>query len=62
MQRVYFKITMADGAVWFASSRMVGTPERTLATVQRTAKRRNVGATYALATREEYDSYRASIS
>jgi hypothetical protein len=59
--RVFYRITMEDGQVWFASSMLLSTPEKTLATVQRQAVRRGVKATYDLATREQYQAYQKSI-
>ena len=56
--RCYFKITPTDGgAAWFASSRLDGTPEATLARVKRIAERRGLPVTYELATWEEYAAY-----
>jgi len=59
MSRIFYKITMADKKVWFASGMDLGGPEKSLAVVQKAAEKKGVGATYELATQKEYQAHRS---
>jgi hypothetical protein len=59
IKTVYVKITMSAGDVWYSSSlQHKSTPEKTVKHLNDVAKLKNIGATYELATREQYVAYR----
>jgi len=66
-ERVYFKITMPDGAVWYASGMLHkpgalhSSPELALARVRCAQAKRNPGVRYELASVEDYNAYKAGI-
>ncbi len=63
LARIYTRITMADGAVWYASCMQVkATPALTVAYLNNLSQLRRLGSTYELCTEEEYWEYRANLN